>query len=75
MFPTALMYYYSIEQLYVCNVTNGISYYYSEQLKEQLDAAMDEKRKLRLIIHKHEADFLRQHGRSVAMVMVIMWIM
>ena len=55
---------------------SNVYHCYSEQLKEQLDSAMDEKRKIRLIIHKHEADFLQQHGRSVvAMVMMIMWIM
>ena len=44
--------------LYMCNTSC-----YSEKLKEQLDAALDEKRKLRLIIHKYEAEFLEQHGR------------
>ena len=44
--------------VYMCNTSC-----HSEKLKEQLDAALDEKRKLRLIIHKYEAEFLEQHGR------------
>ena len=38
---------------------------YSEQLGEQLNTAMDEKRRLRLIIHEYETEFQQQHGRWV----------
>lgn len=35
----------------------------SEQIKEQLDSALAEKRNLKQLIHKFEVDFLEKHGR------------
>ena len=49
----------------LANIYNGIHavMMYSGQLKEQLDVAIKEKHKLSQIIHKHETNFHKQHGR------------